>query len=140
MIETASVQWIESSSGLFHVCAWTDTALIVGFPQASAEISTTFDALIIRRDPIGFEPEIVSLEHTDQTFCVTSSRDIPLCHGVLYERTFETLMAALPLISEEWVEWSAFVTSLYNEAMLESIEAGESPPILFIPQKESIEA
>lgn len=140
MIETASVQWIESSAGLFHVCAWTDTALIVGFPQASAVIESAFDALIIRRDPIGFEPEIVSLEHVDQTFCVTDTRDIPYCSGVLYERTFQTLMAALPLISEEWVEWTEFVRSLYNEAMLESIEAGDNPPILFIPQNESIEA
>ena len=129
MIESASVQWIESDKGLYHVCAWTDTALIVGFPQESTVISSAFDALIIRRDPVGFEPEIVSLEHAEQTFSVTGTRP---CSSVLYERTFETLIAALPLISQEWVEWSEFVASLYTCAMLKSI-ADESPPILFIP-------
>jgi len=122
--ENAIVEWIESGEGYYHACAFTENALIMGFPQKKRQIWPTFGALIIKREPVGIEPEVVALFHEGDTFRVVKRYDLDDTESDVYDWAYQTLMVSLPRIVREWAEWSPFIGGLFQEALIKNAEAG----------------
>ena len=83
--EDAIVEWIKSEEGYYHACAFTENALIMGFPQKSRNLWPNFGALIIKRQPVGGEPEIVALENQGDTFKVVKKYDLLNASDCVYD-------------------------------------------------------
>jgi len=123
--ELADVEWLKSEDGFYHICAVTEKALIMGFPQKTPEMWPTFGALIIRRSPVGVEPEIVALKNEGETFKVIRTYTLEETEGHLYDWSFQTLNLALPLIVREWEEWAPYIHKLFESALIEGVKNGK---------------
>jgi len=123
--EQADVEWVQSKKGFYHVCAFTENALIMGFPQKKPEVWPTFGALIIRRSPVGVEPEIVALKNEGDTFKVVKTYTLDDPQSNLYDWSFQTLNLALPMIVREWEEWAPYIHKLFESALIEGVKSGK---------------
>lgn len=124
--ETAVVEWLESEEGFFHACAFTENALIVGFPQLTPHLWPNFGALIIKRQPVGGEPEVVALESDNSTFKIVKRYDLTEASECVCDWSFQSLMLSLPRIVREWEEWTPFIGNLFNEALLQKAAQGQT--------------
>lgn len=124
--EDAIVEWIKSEEGYYHACAFTENALIMGFPQKSRNLWPNFGALIIKRQPVGGEPEIVALENQGDTFKVVKKYDLLNASDCVYDWSFQSLTVSLARIVREWEEWAPFIAKLFNDAILEKAEEGKT--------------
>jgi hypothetical protein len=115
------IEWVKSDEGFFHLCAFSDSALIMGFPQRTPTMQTTFGALIIRRRPIGVEPDVVALQHNGSGFDVVKSYEILNTSGDLYDWAHQSLLVSLPYIMQNWGEWGIFLDDLMSEALADDI-------------------
>ena len=136
--ERTTVEWVESAEGYFHARAFTENTLIMGFPQKKREMWPTFGALIIKREPVGVEPEVVALFHEDDTFRVVKRYDLDDTESDVYDWAYQTLMVSLPRIVREWEEWAPFIGGLFQEALIEGAKHGKT--MFFVTSDTEIEA
>jgi len=135
--ELADVEWIESDQGYYHVCAFTENALIMGFPQKDRQMWPTFGALIIRRSPVGGEPQAVALVNEGDTFKVVKTYDLDDEATRIYDWSFQTLTLALPIVVREWKEWAPYIHKLFESALIEGVKSGK---VLYSTPDEGFEA
>ena len=120
------IEWIKSDEGFYHLCALAENALIMGFPQKTPTMQTTFGALIIKRRPIGIEPEVVALQHNGESFDVIKSYEILSTSGDLYDWAYQSLLVSLPRIIQDWDEWAVFIGGLVLDAIVEGGRQGKT--------------
>jgi len=120
------IEWIKSDEGYYHLCAFAEGALIAGFPQKTPTMSPTFGALIIKRKPVGVEPEVVALRHNGETFDIIKKYTLFDDSGDLYDWAYQSLLVSLPHIVRAWSEWAPFVADLFHEAIIEGGMQGKT--------------
>lgn len=120
------IEWIKSDEGYYHLCAFAEGALIAGFPQKTPTMSPTFGALIIKREPVGVEPEVVALRHNGETFDIIKKYTLFDDSGDLYDWAYQSLLVSLPHIVRTWSEWAPFVADLFHEAIIEGGMQGKT--------------
>jgi hypothetical protein len=121
------IEWIENSAtGFFHAYAYSDSAIIMGFPQKEPLMWDTFGALIILRKPIGVEPKCVALEARKGTFKIVKEYVIAEEDSDVYDYAYQALTVALPCVLDEWDEWIPFLRDLTLDAILEGAKEGKT--------------
>jgi len=121
------IEWIKSDEGYYHLCAFAEGALIAGFPQKTPTMSPTFGALIIKRKPVGVEPEVVALRHNGETFDIIKKYTIFDDSGDMYDWAYQSLLVtSSPISSRRGASGAPFVADLFHEAIIEGGMQGKT--------------
>lgn len=116
--------WIENFTGGYHLFGQCPNSMVVGFAQDDSEIKERFFALIIRRAPVGKEPEIVELAADDTSFYVVARHTGWCPSHELFNDAHDALIQCLPRMASQWTEWKGFVRKLLDEAITEAVQLG----------------